>query len=83
MPDLSQPNSATVSNSPNEEPSPQRWGILALLFFSIMVNLLDRQVLSVMAPVIRDELGLSNTDYSLILFAFLAGLTLFQYPVAR
>jgi len=89
MPDLPQtspqpnpqPSSATISKLPDEKPSPQRWGILALLFFSIMVNLLDRQVLSVMAPVIRDEFGLSNTDYSLILFAFLAGLTLFQYPV--
>ena len=38
---------------------------------SIMINLLDRQVLSVMAPIIRDEFGLSNTDYSQILFAFL------------
>ena len=63
------------------EPSRKRWGVLALLFFSIMVNLLDRQVLSVMAPVIRDELGLTNTDYSLVLFFFLLGLTLFQFPV--
>ena len=63
------------------EPSRQRWGVLALLFFSIMVNLLDRQVLSVMAPLIRYELGLSNTDYSLILFYFVAGLTLAQFPV--
>ena len=45
-----------------------------------MINLIDRQVLSVMAPVIRDELGLTNADYSQILFAFLLGLTLFQYP---
>ena len=63
------------------EPSRKRWGVLALLFFSIMVNLLDRQVLSVMAPVIRDEFGLTNTDYSLVLFFFLLGLTLFQFPV--
>ncbi len=63
------------------EPSRKRWGVLTLLFFSIMVNLLDRQVLSVMAPVIRDEFGLTNTDYSLVLFFFLLGLTLFQFPV--
>ena len=65
----------------DDQPSPKRWGILFLLFLSIMINLIDRQVLSVMAPVIRDELGLTNTDYSQILFAFLLGLTLFQYPV--
>ena len=63
------------------EPSRQRWGVLALLFFSIMVNLLDRQVLSVMTPLIRDELGLTSTDYSVILFCFVAGLTLAQFPV--
>ena len=64
----------------DDQPSPKRWGILFLLFLSIMINLIDRQVLSVMAPVIRDELGLTNADYSQILFAFLLGLTLFQYP---
>ena len=57
-----------------------RWGILALLFLSITINLLDRQVLSVMAPLIRDELKLSNTGYSSILFAFLLGMTLAQVP---
>jgi ACS family hexuronate transporter-like MFS transporter len=57
-----------------------RWGILILLFLSIAVNLLDRQVLSVMAPLIRDELHLSNTQYSYILFFFLLGLTLAQVP---
>ncbi len=57
-----------------------RWGVLALLFFSLAVNLLDRQVLSVLAPVIRDELKLSNTQYSYILFSLLLGMTLFQVP---
>lgn len=58
----------------------KRWGILCLLFLSIFVNLLDRQVLSVLAPVIRDELHLSNTEYSYILISFLLGLTLAQVP---
>lgn len=59
---------------------PARWGVLALLFFSIAVNLIDRQVLSVLAPVIRDELKLSNTQYSFILFSFLLGMALTQVP---
>ena len=62
------------------EPDRARWGVLALLFLSIAVNLLDRQVLSVLAPVIRDELRLSNSEYSYILFSFLLGLTLAQVP---
>lgn len=61
-------------------PDPRRWRILALLFFSLAVNLLDRQVLAVLAPVIRDELHLSNTEYSMVIAAFLAGLALAQVP---
>jgi ACS family hexuronate transporter-like MFS transporter len=57
-----------------------RWGILALLFLSITINLLDRQVLSVMAPLIRDDLKLSAAEYSYIVFAFTLGLTLAQIP---
>ena len=58
----------------------ERWTVLLLLFLSIAVNLVDRQVLSVLAPVIRDELHLTNTDYSWVLFSFLLGMTLFQAP---
>jgi ACS family hexuronate transporter-like MFS transporter len=58
----------------------RRWGILALLFVSLAINLLDRQVLAVLAPVIRDELQLSNTEYSYVVASFLAGLTLAQLP---
>ncbi|MBM3740033.1 MAG: MFS transporter [Acidobacteria bacterium] len=62
------------------EYSRSRWGILALLFLSITINLLDRQVLSIMAPLIRDEFKLSNAEYSNIVFAFMLGLTLAQVP---
>lgn len=61
-------------------PENKRWGILALLFLSIAINLLDRQVLAVLAPTIRDELHLSNTQYSYIVTCFLLGLTLAQIP---
>lgn len=81
MSDLPAETPSAAEPGRSSAPPARRWGVLALLFFSIMVNLLDRQVLSVMAPQIRDDLGLSNTDYSLILFFFLLGLTLFQFPV--
>lgn len=64
----------------DKEQDRKRWGVLALLFFSIAINLLDRQVLAVLAPVIRDELKLSNTEYSWVVTAFLFGLTLAQVP---
>lgn len=74
-----------TGNSPAAGTSPpaadrRRWGVLTLLFFSITINLLDRQVLSVLAPVIRDELRLSNTQYSYIVASFLLGMTLAQVP---
>ena len=58
----------------------RRWAILGLLFFSITINLLDRQVLSLVAPILRDQFHLSNRQYSYIVFSFLLGLTLSQVP---
>lgn len=48
-----------------------RWWMAALLFCATVINYVDRQALSVMAPVITPELGLSNIDYSNVLQAFL------------
>jgi ACS family hexuronate transporter-like MFS transporter len=47
-----------------------RWAIAGLICLGMAVNYLDRQVLSVLAPEIRDEFHLTNTDYALIVFAF-------------
>jgi ACS family hexuronate transporter-like MFS transporter len=64
---------------PGSRPS-TRWWVLLLLLLSLAVNLIDRQVLSVLAPDIRDELRLTNTQYSYLVFSFLLGMTLFQVP---
>ena len=64
-----------------QEPSRLRWGILFLLFLAMTINILDRQVLSLVAPVLRDELHLSNTEYGTIVFWFLLGMTAGQIPV--
>ncbi|WP_353185643.1 MFS transporter [Parapedobacter lycopersici] len=47
-----------------------RWTICALLFFATTVNYLDRQVLSLLHPMLEDEFNWSYTDYSNILAAF-------------
>ena len=66
-----------------EEPQshPLRWVIVFLLFLAMTVNILDRQVLSLVAPVLRDQFRLSNTQYGVIVFSFLLGMTLGQIPV--
>lgn len=50
-----------------------RWYILLLLFFSTVLNYVDRQVFSVLAPFIRADLHLSNTDYAMVVNAFTIG----------
>ena len=57
---------------------PLRWYIVALLFLSTVISYIDRQVLSVNAPLIRAEYELSNTQYSQLVTAFLIGFTIGQ-----
>ncbi|AWL07420.1 MFS transporter [Massilia oculi] len=47
-----------------------RWTICALLFFATTINYLDRQVLSLLAPMLSAEFGWSNTDYANIAATF-------------
>src|SRR6187399_1586092 len=47
-----------------------RWTICALLFFATTVNYLDRQVLSLLKPMLEDKFGWTNTDYANIASVF-------------
>jgi len=47
-----------------------RWVICALLFFATTINYIDRAVLGVLAPLLRDEIGWSDQDYGRISAAF-------------
>jgi ACS family hexuronate transporter-like MFS transporter len=53
-----------------------RWGIVALLFLFALINTLDRQTLSVLAPTLQAQLGFSSLEYSYAISAFLAAYTL-------
>jgi len=57
-----------------------RWALLAMVSLAFIINFLDRQVLSVLAPTIRHELNLSNSQYGVIVFCFLLGMAVFQVP---
>jgi ACS family hexuronate transporter-like MFS transporter len=52
-----------------------RWWIAGLLFLSTVINYIDRQTLSVLAPVLGRDLGISDIEYANILTAFLAAYT--------
>jgi ACS family hexuronate transporter-like MFS transporter len=45
--------------------------LIALLLGSTTINYIDRQVLSVLAPVLRDEFRMSNQQYAGVLNAFM------------
>jgi ACS family hexuronate transporter-like MFS transporter len=53
-----------------------RWVLCWLLFGATALSFLDRQILSVLAPVLTAEFGMSNTDYSRVVFAFQLSYTL-------
>src|SRR6266480_3098913 len=47
-----------------------RWWIAAVLFASTIINYLDRQTLSLLAPYLKVQYHWSNTDYADIVIAF-------------
>lgn len=57
-------------------PSPRlRWVMIALVFVATAINYLDRQTLSVVAPVLIDLYHMSNEAYARIVFAFMLAYT--------
>lgn len=58
-----------------------RWFILSFLFLSTVINYVDRQALSVLLPTLREDLGLSSSDYGTITMVFMLAYTLAQVPV--
>jgi ACS family hexuronate transporter-like MFS transporter len=48
----------------------KRWWVLSLLFLSTVINYLDRMVLSVLIPVIRDQFHFDESVYGNITAAF-------------
>jgi MFS transporter, ACS family, hexuronate transporter len=47
-----------------------RWWIVALLFLSTVINYIDRQTFSLLAPFLKSEHRWTNTDYANIVVAF-------------
>lgn len=60
-----------------------RWWIAALLFTSTIINYVDRQTLSVLAPFLKHEYQWTNTDFATILIAFRIAYTIGQGVCGR
>src|SRR6266487_2758422 len=57
-----------------------RWTIVGLLSASITINLLDRQILSVLAAELKTAFNWSNAQYGYIAVAFNLGMMCGQIP---
>jgi MFS transporter, ACS family, aldohexuronate transporter len=52
-----------------------RWVMISLVFLATVINYLDRQALSVAAPIITEQFHMSNVTYSRVIFAFMLAYT--------
>jgi MFS transporter, ACS family, hexuronate transporter len=60
-----------------------RWYIGGALFLSTVINYIDRQTLSVLAPYIKDEYRWTNTDFAMLIIAFRVAYALGQTASGR
>jgi MFS transporter, ACS family, hexuronate transporter len=60
-----------------------RWYIGGLLFLSTVINYIDRQTLSVLAPYLQAEYEWTNTDFAWVLIAFRVAYALGQAVAGR
>jgi ACS family hexuronate transporter-like MFS transporter len=60
-----------------------RWWIGGLLFASTVINYIDRQTLSVLAPFLKEEYQWSNADFATILISFRVAYTIMQAVSGR
>jgi ACS family hexuronate transporter-like MFS transporter len=60
-----------------------RWYIGGLLFLSTVINYIDRQTLSVLAPVLKTEFHWTNSDFAWVVIAFRAAYSIGQTASGR
>ena len=63
--------SASVTAEDALRVSTIRWAILAMLFAATVLNYVDRQVLSILAPQVQKDLGIDDLGYARIVQYFL------------
>jgi ACS family hexuronate transporter-like MFS transporter len=60
-----------------------RWYIGGLLFLSTVINYIDRQTLSVLAPYIKEQYEWTNSDFALLIIAFRIAYAIGQTAAGR
>lgn len=67
--------------SDDKEQSSHRWIVLALLCTITVINFIDRQTVSVLAPVIKAAFHLTNSAYGSVVAAFQFGMMSGELPM--
>ncbi|HEY0305887.1 MAG TPA: MFS transporter, partial [Longimicrobiales bacterium] len=55
-----------------------RWLMIGMIFMLTVINYIDRMTLSVLAPTIMEEFGMTNVAYSRVVTCFLIAYTISQ-----
>jgi len=64
------PKALRSSSNPRTPIRNLRWWIGGLLFASTVINYIDRQTLSVLAPYLKEQYQWTNQDFALVVIAF-------------
>ncbi|HVZ64579.1 MAG TPA: MFS transporter [Lacunisphaera sp.] len=73
---MSAPEAIPAVGGPRPAYSRLRWVIIGFAFLATVLNYIDRQTLSVLAPTLRTDCGITDAQYGLIISAFLGAYTL-------
>ncbi|MBO9634937.1 MAG: MFS transporter [Chitinophagaceae bacterium] len=61
-------------------PEKRRWFIVAIIFLAIVFNYVDRQIVSILKPVLKSQFSLNDSGYAMILNIFTVCYAV-MYPV--
>ena len=59
-----------MSSVSSQKPTRYRWVICSMLFFATTINYLDRQVLSLLQPLLEEQFHWTDNDYGTITAVF-------------
>src|SRR4051794_36259637 len=80
---MTDPATQRIENAVKSAAPRLRWWIGGILFASTVINYIDRQTLSVLAPQIKSEYKWNNSDFALLIIAFRVAYALGQTAAGR
>lgn len=84
MPSKPQPNQPAHEREPASRPLIYEWYVVVVLMVAYIVSFVDRQVITLLVQPIRRDLGISDTEISLLMgFAFALFYVTMGLPLAR